>query len=60
MLVNKMTRVFDLEDIKLGDKIEDGMGIKGQVLRITIDRYLGATHYYFTLHKGAGTLLVIK
>ena len=60
MLVNTLTAELDLENIRVGDFIVDGLGVSGKVIKVLISRYATETHYYFSVDNKQGTILVIK
>lgn len=59
MLVNNSTPKKDLDQIVVGDSIEDEKGNKGTVYKIDIAKYRKSEQYYFRI-LGDGTIDILK
>jgi len=57
--INQLSSVSELNAIKVGDSIQDGLGNQGKVRNIEVLRCRGERQYYFRI-KGGNTILVIQ
>lgn len=60
MLVNKRCLVSDLEEVRIGDHLQDDFGNDGLVTKVMITRYVKETHYYFSLGREKQTIFIIR
>ncbi|UKT63601.1 hypothetical protein [Pedobacter mucosus] len=58
--VSQLTSVMKLDQIKVGDFIEDDLGKFGKVIEVEVISYFAEKHYYFRLAEKQGTILIIK
>jgi len=57
--VTPMSPPQALNEVKIGDEIEDNTGKRGEVADIEVIHYNMEDHYYYKI-KNDGTILVIK
>jgi len=57
--VTPMSSAQALNEVKVGDQVEDNTGKRGEVANIEVIHYNKEDHYYYKI-KNDGTILVIK
>lgn len=60
LLVSRSNSITQLNDLNIGDSVEDESGMCGIIEKIEVVKYQKATHFYFRLAKGIGSILILK
>lgn len=60
MIIKRIFSISELDQISVGDAVEDEFGKRGHVERIDILKRFRLTSYYFMLAGTEGTILILK
>lgn len=58
--ISRGNSITQLNELNIGDSIEDESGMCGIIDKIEVVRYQKATHFYFRLSNGIGSILILK